>query len=139
MAKNKDAVVEQVEQIEEVENTEAVEEKVTKAQAEAASNKAVAAAEKERKELAKSLKKQEYVPVQVSPLYRPYFGKVMTVTINGASIAIPCDGKTYKVPKTYAEEIKVRMFKQDELFAKKKRLSDVTNNLEASPGELQIF
>lgn len=127
MAKNKDAVIEQVE------------ENVTEAQVTAASNKAVAQAEKERKELAKSLKKQEYVPVQVSPLYRPYFGRVMTVTINGASIAIPCDGKTYKVPKTYAEEIKVRIYRQDQLFAKKRRLSDVTNNLEASPGELQIF
>lgn len=127
MAKDKDAVIEQVE------------ENVTEAQVTAASNKAVAQAEKERKELAKSLKKQEYVPVQVSPLYRPYFGRVMTVTINGASIAIPCDGKTYKVPKTYAEEIKVRIYRQDQLFAKKRRLSDVTNNLEASPGELQIF
>lgn len=127
MAKNKDAVIEQVE------------ENVTEAQVTAASNKAVAQAEKERKELAKSLKKQEYVPVQVSPLYRPYFGRVMTVTINGASIAIPCDGKTYKVPKTYAEEIKVRIYRQDQLFAKKRKLSDVTNNLEASPGELQIF
>lgn len=127
MAKNKDAAIEQVE------------ENVTEAQVTAASNKAVAQAEKERKELAKSLKKQEYVPVQVSPLYRPYFGRVMTVTINGASIAIPCDGKTYKVPKTYAEEIKVRIYRQDQLFAKKRRLSDVTNNLEASPGELQIF
>lgn len=118
---------------------EQVEENVTEAQVTAASNKAVAEAEKDRKELAKSLKKQEYVPVQVSPLYRPYFGRVMTVTINGASVAIPCDGKTYKVPKTYAEEIKVRIHRQDELFAKKRRLSDVTNNLEASPGELQIF
>lgn len=127
MAKNNDAVIEQVE------------EHVTEAQVTAASNKAVAQAEKERKELAKSLKKQDYVPVQVSPLYRPYFGRVMTVTINGASIAIPCDGKTYKVPKTYAEEIKVRIYRQDQLFAKKRRLSDVTNNLEASPGELQIF
>lgn len=127
MAKNNDAVIEQVE------------EHVTEAQVTAASNKAVAQAEKERKELAKSLKKQEYVPVQVSPLYRPYFGRVMTVTINGASIAIPCDGRTYKVPRTYAEEIKVRIYRQDQLFAKKRRLSDVTNNLEASPGELQIF
>lgn len=132
MAKNNDAVIEQVEE-------NVTEEHVTEAQVTAASNKAVAQAEKERKELVKSLKKQEYVPVQVSPLYRPYFGRVMTVTINGASIAIPCDGKTYKVPKTYAEEIKVRIYRQDQLFAKKRRLSDVTNNLEASPGELQIF
>lgn len=112
---------------------------VSEAAVTAASNKAVAAGEKERKSFAKSLKEQEYVPVQVSPLYRPYFGRVMTVTINGASIAIPVDGKTYKVPATFAEEIKVRIYRQDQLFAKKRKLSDVTNNIESSPGELRIF
>jgi hypothetical protein len=112
---------------------------VTEAAVTAASNKAVADGEKTRKAFAKSLKDQEYVPIQVSPLYRPYFGRVMTVTINGASIAIPCDGKTYKVPATFAEEIKIRIYRQDQLFAKKRRLSDVANNVESSPGELRIF
>lgn len=112
---------------------------VSKAAVEAESNKAVAEGEKERKQLAASFKQQETVPVSVSPLYRPYFGRVMTVTINGASIAIPVDGKTYKVPASFAEEIKIRIYRQDQLFAKKRRLSDVQNNFEASPGELHIF
>lgn len=128
MAKKKEAVEEKI-----------VEAPVTEAAITAASNKAVAEGEKERKSFAKSLRDQDYVPIQVSPLYRPYFGRVMTVTINGASVAIPCDGKTYKVPATFAEEIKVRIYRQDKLFAKKQRLSDVTNNLESSPGELRIF
>lgn len=107
--------------------------------AEAASNKAVAAKEKDRKALAKSFRDQEKVPVQVSPLYMPYFGRVMTVTINGASVAIPCDGKTYMVPATFAEEVLIRLNNQDELIQKKRRLGDVSNNFETSPGELQIF
>lgn len=112
---------------------------VSEAEITAASNKAVAEAEKDRKALAKSMREQELVPISISPLYRPYFGRTMAVTINGASVYIPCDGKTYKVPKVFANEIKVRISNQDELFAKKRRLSDVSNNFESSPGELRIF
>ena len=115
-------------------NTAAIEAEIT-----AASNKAVAEGEKERKQLARSMKEQELVPVSVSPLYRPYFGRTMAVTINGTSVYIPCDGKTYKVPKIFANEIKVRISNQDDLFAKKRRLSDVSRNFETSPGELRIF
>lgn len=131
MAKKKNEAVEQVVE----EKTEVV----TEAAAQAESNKAVAEGEKDRKKLAKSMKEQELVPIQVSPLYRPYFGRTMAVTINGASVYIPCDGRTYKVPKVFADEIRVRISNQDELFAKKRRLSDVTNNIESSPGELRIF
>ena len=112
---------------------------VTEAAISAESNKAVAEGEKERKQLAKSMKEQDLVPVQVSPLYKPYFGRTMAVTINGASVYIPCDGKTYKVPKLFANEIKVRIANQDELFNKRRRLGDVSNNFESSPGELRIF
>ena len=112
---------------------------VTEAAITAASNKAVAEGEKVRKSFAKALKEQPYEPVQVSPLYMPYFGRVMTVTINGASIAIPCDGKTYNVPKAFADEIRIRIFRQDELMMKKRKLGDVTSNFESSPGALHIF
>lgn len=105
----------------------------------AESNKAVTEAEQERKALARYFKSQKKVSVSISPLYRPYFGNVMTVTLNGTSIAIPCDGKSYEVPASFAEEIMVRISNQDELIQKKRRMGDVTNNFEASPGELQLF
>lgn len=105
----------------------------------AESNKAVAEKEQERKQLAKSFRQQDKVPVQISPLYQPYFGKVHTVTINGISVAVPCNGKTYMVPKVFAEEIKIRIFKQDQLIQKKNRLGDVSKNFENSPGELNLF
>ena len=131
MAKKKnEAVIELPEEVTEV---------VTEAAANAESNKAVAQGEKDRKQLAKSMKEQELVPVSVSPLYKPYFGRTMAVTINGASVYIPCDGRTYKVPKIFADEILIRISNQDELFTKKRRLSDVSNNIESSPGELRIF
>ena len=113
--------------------------KKSEAKAVRESDVAVANAERDRKALAKSFKEQEKVPVQISPLYRPYFGRVMTVTINGVSVAIPCDGKTYYVPKTFAEEAKVRIFKRDRLIQKKNSLGDVSNNFETSPGELNLF
>ena len=103
------------------------------------SDKAVAESERERKALAKTFKAQNKVPVQISPLYRPYFGRVMTVTLNGISVAVPCDGKTYEVPASFAEEIQVRIFRQDQLIQKKNRLGDVQRNFEASPGELNLF
>jgi hypothetical protein len=108
-------------------------------EAEVASNRAVAEKEIERKALAKAFKTQDTAPVQVSPLYAPYFGKVMTVTINGISVAVPCDGKTYMVPASFAEEVLIRLNNQDELIQKKRKLGDVSNNFETSPGELQIF
>ena len=104
-----------------------------------ASDAAVKDAELERKKLARLFKKQKTVPVQISPLYQPYFGKVMTVTINGTSVAVPCDGKTYKIPASFAEEVKIRMYNQDQLLMKKRRMSNVSKNFESSPGELQLF
>ena len=103
------------------------------------SDNAVKVAERERKQLAKKFKEQKTVPVQISPLYQPYFGKVMTVTINGISIAVPVDGRTYKIPASFAEEVKVRIYNQDQLLMKKRRMSRVTDNFETSPGELQLF
>lgn len=105
----------------------------------AASDSAVHEAEVERKMLAKSFKTQDKVPVAISPLYAPYFGRIMTVTINGCSVAVPCDGKTYMIPATFAEEVKVRIFNQDQLLQKKRRMGDVSRNFESSPGELELF
>lgn len=112
---------------------------ITKAQINKESDNAVKSAEMDRKLLARQFKEQELVAVQVSPLYQPYFGKVMTVTVNGTSVAVPCDGMTYKIPATFAEEVAIRIYKQDQLLLKKRRMGSVSANFENSPGELQIF
>lgn len=103
------------------------------------SDMAVAKSERERKALAKAFKAQKKKVVQISPLYRPYFGRVMTVTLNGISVAVPCDGKSYEIPESFAEEVRVRIYKQDRLIQKKNRLGDVQRNFESSPGELNLF
>lgn len=99
----------------------------------------VAQAEMKRRTLAAHYNKEDKIAVSISPLYKPYFGKVMTVTINGISCAVPVDGKTYKLPKTFAQEVEARKYRQDELLEKKKNMSDVKNNFETSPGELSLF
>ena len=99
----------------------------------------VAQAEMKRRTLAAHYMNQDKVAVSISPLYKPYFGKVMTVTINGVSCAVPVDGKTYKIPRSFAEEVEARKYRQDELLEKKRNMSDVKNNFETSPGELTLF
>lgn len=112
---------------------------VTEAQIIKESDNNVTKAEAGRRSLGEKFRKEEKVPVSISPLYKPYFGKVMTVSINGISCAVPVDGKTYKVPKSFAEEVNVRKFRQDELMEKTRKMSDVQNNFETSPGELALF
>lgn len=102
-------------------------------------DRSVATAEMKRKTLASQYNSEEKRSVSISPLYKPYFGKVMTVTINGISCAVPVDGKNYSIPKTFAEEVEARKYKQDRLIEKKKGMSDIQNNFESSPGELTLF
>ena len=113
--------------------------KVTEAQIIKETEHNVATAEMGRRKLGEKFRKEEKVPVSIPPLYKPYFGKVMTVSINGISCAIPVDGKTYNVPKSFADEAKIRMFRQNEMFEKQRKLGDVQNNIESSPGELALF
>ena len=64
----------------------------------------IAKAVRNQENLANKYRSQEKVPVQVSPLYRPYFGNVMKVCINGISIYMPIDNTVHYVPKTFADE-----------------------------------
>lgn len=113
--------------------------KKTEADIEKTTQQSVGQAEIQRRKLAAYYNKQDKIPVSISPLYKPYFGKVMTVTINGISCAVPVDGKTYKIPRAFAQEVEARKYRQDELLEKKKGMSDVQNNFESSPGELTLF
>lgn len=102
----------------------------------------VAKVEKGRRELATEFRNEEKVSVKIPPLYKPYFGRVLTISINGISCAIPVDGQVYEVPKSFAEEANVRMFRQDELIQKQEKLTESAkskNNFENYPGELALF
>lgn len=92
-----------------------------------------------RKALADVYRKEPKRSVMVAPMYAPYFGKVMHVMINGCSIAVPCDGRPYDIPETFAGEVFRRINAINDQQSKAKRYSDVSTNIEGAPGELSLF
>lgn len=102
-------------------------------------NQQLVKAESLRKSLLKEYKAEELVPMYLSPMYQPYFGKVMQVSINGISIFFKVDGTTQQVPQTFADEISARRIAVDEIENKKRKMADIPSNVEGSPGELTLF
>lgn len=102
-------------------------------------NKKLQAGQTHRKALYKRYKDEEKVPMYLSPMYRPHFGKVMAVSINGIKIYFKVDGSTQMVPKSFADEIANRRLQMDAILTKQSRMADVQTNVESSPGELKLF
>lgn len=103
------------------------------------SNREMAAASIRKKELLKHYKNEKKVMTYLSPMYRPYFGNVMIVTINGISIRFPVDGSKHEVPVTFSDEIERRRKYIDSIIKRQKRMADVSTNVESNPGELELF
>ena len=101
-------------------------------------SKEIAKATKNLDNLANRYKSEEKVPMAVSPLYRPYFGNVMKVSINGISIYMPIDNTTHFIPKTFADEIHSRVKAIDSIMKKQDRMANIADNLETTPGELPL-
>ena len=100
---------------------------------------ALQAAEGARPILRKQYADEQKVPMYLSPMYRPYFGNMMDVNINGVHIVFPVDGSTQSVPQTFADEIARRRMAIDNMLTKQNRMSDVASNVEGAPGELSVF
>ena len=75
----------------------------------------------------------------MSPLYQPYLGKVIQISINGITIAFPINGTSHKVPRSFADEIDSRVMAIDATINKAKKMADIPENHERYPGELQMF
>lgn len=105
----------------------------------AKSNKSVAQAQQLTQENAKALRAERQVPVTMAPMYQPYFGDVMTVTLNGLSIYVPVNGRTYNIPKSYAMIVQERRRRVDAHVMRTQRLSDVQSNFERTAGELTLI
>lgn len=87
------------------------------------------------------VRKEPKVPVSVAPQYNAEFGNNMRVTINGISIFIPIDGKTYMVPQTFADEIARRVRKVNQKLNRFKRRGNDQNVVmveERSIGEVKL-
>lgn len=87
------------------------------------------------------VRKEQKVPVSVSPQYNAEFGNNMRVTINGISIFIPIDGRQYMVPQTFADEIMRRVHKVNQKLNRFKRRGNDNNVVlveERSIGEVKL-
>lgn len=92
-----------------------------------------------RQSLAARYQDEKQVEISVSPLYANEFSNNQPVILNGIRISVPTNGKVYKVPYSFALEIKNRIAAADEKFKRLNRMADVQGNFERSPGELKLF
>ena len=97
---------------------------------------AVKKAQNRKRELVKKYKEGPQEEVSGSPFYRPYFGNVMSIMINGIFISVPLDGRPHKVPKVFADEFNTRIKRID---AQNDRMGTLGTNLEEQYiGEVDI-
>lgn len=92
-----------------------------------------------RKNLAKEYRDGKKVTITGSPFYRPYFGKVMPIIINGIAVHVPMDGTSYEIPEAFAEVFYERIHRVDALVKTQREMSEATSNLEAYPGERSLI
>lgn len=91
-----------------------------------------------KKKLGAYYQREKKVSVTVSPFYAPRLGRVATITVNAISVYVPCDGKAYEIPETFAASLRRKLANIDALEARGKALSDVANNVESFAGQLRI-
>lgn len=89
--------------------------------------------------MAAKYKDEPLVEISISPLYANEFSRNQPVILNGVRISVPTDGRPYKVPYSFALEIRNRIAAADEKFKRLTRMADVQQNFERSPGELKLF
>lgn len=94
--------------------------------------------EQKRRTLAREYTDESKIAVTISPFYAPYLSRVARVSVNGIMVEVPANGKTYMINKTHADHILAKIRKIDDMLARQQRASEVSKNLEHSPGELHI-
>jgi len=84
-------------------------------------------------------KGEKKVPVQGSPMYRPYFGNNMPIILNGIAVYVPLDGQQYEIPESFAAIFMDRISRIDEQINMRKRMSAISDNIEAYAGERDLI
>lgn len=102
-------------------------------------NKQLIQATERKKKLLLTYRKQEKVKISIPPMYAPYFGNVMTVTINGISVRVKVDGSKQEVPQSFANEIERRRMAIDNQVNRQKKMAQIQENVEIAPGENKLF
>ncbi len=102
-------------------------------------SKTLSEAQTAKKKVYQQYRKEDKVSVYLSPTYKPYFGNVMPVSINGITIYFPVDGTSHEVPKTFADEITAKRVAIDAIINKTGKMADIASNVESTPGELELI
>lgn len=82
---------------------------------------------------------EKKVPVQGSPMYRPYFGNNMPIILNGIAIFVPLDGQQYEIPESFAAIFFDRISRIDEQINMRKKMAAISDNVEAYAGERNLI
>lgn len=77
-------------------------------------------------------------PVSIAPFYAARLGRIAPFTINGITVCVPCDGRTYNIPESFAALVKTKLRNIDILEARGKNLSNISNNVEKFAGQLRF-
>lgn len=102
------------------------------------SEKAVLIREENRKKLVQKFMKEPKVTVTVSPFYRPHFNSNVRVSIQGISVYVPANGRTYSIPKSFAGLLYEAIAAVDAREQKRQRMANVQSNRETSAGQLRF-
>jgi hypothetical protein len=99
----------------------------------------VTALRNKNKRLVEVYRNEKKIPVQGSPMYRPYFGNNMPIIINGIAIYVPLDGQQYEIPESFAAIFFDRISRIDEQINMRKRMAAISDNVEAYAGERNLI
>lgn len=102
-------------------------------------NSDVTVRDRRRKLLGRAYEAEPKTSVMIAPMYSAYFGKNMHVSLNGISVAVPCNGKPYSIPKSFAAVVQERLRAVNDQQTKQKRFSNIAANHERAPGELALY
>ena len=86
--------------------------------------------------LARQYAQEPKKPVSLSPQYKPFFGKVARISLNGISIFIPCNGRTYDIPESFAAELRGRVYRTDQSLQRQNKAAEI--KFERYAGELKL-
>lgn len=115
-----------------------VDEAVASQNVEQMSEKTVLLREEARKKLVQKFLKEPKVTVTVSPFYRPFFNSNVRVSIQGISVYVPANGRTYSIPKSFAGLLYEAIATVDLREQKRQRMANVQGNRESSAGQLKF-
>jgi hypothetical protein len=99
----------------------------------------VTALRNKNKRLVEVYRNEKKIPVQGSPMYRPYFGNNMPIIINGIAIYVPLDGQQYEIPESFAAIFFDRISRIDEQINMRRRMAAISDNVEAYAGERNLI